>query len=146
VRRNKISEIIHTFLFHCQDSILDIDDRERYKKVLQKFNGKDGFITIEPIYKQRTIPENRYFFGVVIPTLINETEMFGGWDKIEVYRWLEWKFLNDNPLQRGWVLIKKLSTKDFEKLMTRIRDWASMDLGAYIPEPNEVELFGEIIL
>lgn len=142
-----MSEIIHTFMFNCQDNKLNIYDKKRYEKVLKKFDNKDGFITIEPVYKQRTIPENRYFFGVVIKILIEETEMFGGWDKIGVYRWIESEFLNKSPLQnKGWVLIKKLNTKSFEELMTRIRDWASLELGAYIPEPNEVQLFGEIIL
>lgn len=30
-----------------------------------------------------------------------------------------------------------LTTSEFEKFMSDIRRWASMELGLYIPEPNE---------
>jgi len=99
--------------------------------------------------RQRSLPQNKYLFGVVIPTLINETEDFGGWDSYSVYKWLEWKFLNDYPddgKPREWVHIKNLDTVNFEKLMTFAREWASIDLSCYIPTPNEVFMLSEPIL
>ncbi len=32
-----------------------------------------------------------------------------------------------------------LSTAEFEELMVDVRRWAQMELGIYIPEPNEVQ-------
>jgi len=143
-----MSQYSKRFLFRCKEGKVVIDDQERYDKVLKSFEGKDGFLVLEKIYKQRSIQENRYLFGVIIPILINETEIFGGWDKESVYRWFEGHFLNNFPTKkpREWITIKELSTKDFEELMERIRQWASIELGIYIPLPIEVEEFGEVVL
>ena len=128
---------------------LILDERDKFTENLCNFEGKDVWLEIYPVGKQRSIQQNRYLFGVVIEVLVNETEDFGGWDSYNVYGWLEWKFLNDYPDDGGpreWVRIKDLSTVNFEELMTKIREWASVDLGCCIPEPNEAIVFGEPII
>ncbi|MHA1720093.1 MAG: hypothetical protein ACTSXK_11270 [Promethearchaeota archaeon] len=134
------------FYFSVKNGKMKIEDMEGFKKTLSKFEGKDGWLLLQSNYRQRTLPENRYLFGVVIK-ILKDTPEFSGWDSIEVYRWLEWKFLNDYPKEiHEWVSIKNLSTVDFEELMTRIREWGAIELGIYIPEPNEVDIQGDIIL
>ena len=142
-----MSQLTQRFLFTRRKGKVVLDDKDRFEKALMRYEDKDGFLTIEPIYKQRSLQENRYLFGVVIPVL-NETEDFGGWDKEAVYRYLEFKFLNDFPGEkpREWVKIKELTTIDFEELMERIREWAAIEFGANIPVPNEAVVLGEVIL
>ena len=142
--------IKHHFIRVPKDRSKKIEfyDRELFDKSLDHFRGKDACLEISPIDKKRSVPQNRYLFGVVIELLVTETEDFGGWDSYSVYKHLERKFLNDYPIDepREWVHIKNLSTVDFEELMTKVREWASMEVGCYIPEPHEATVFGEPII
>ena len=143
-----MSQLVMRHLIQAKDGHIIPYDSQSFKGDLIKLDGKDLFCVLESIYKQRSIPENRYLFGVIIKILRTETEDFGGWNAIEVYRWLEWKFLNDYPeteKPEPWKFIKELSTVNFEELMDRIREWAAVELGCYIPLPNEVEVLGEPI-
>lgn len=142
-----MSHLVMRHLIQAKDGHIVPYDLDAFKSTLRKLDGKDLFCVLESIYKQRSLQENRYLFGVVIKILREETEDFGGWDAHEVYRWLEWKFLNDYPGKpEPWKLIKELSTVNFEELMDRVREWASVELGCYIPLPNECEVLGEPIM
>jgi len=135
------------FLVKQKNGIIIPYEPRLYHGNINKFGNKDFWIEFRNIYKQRSIQENRYLFGCVIKILVEQTEYFGGWESIEAYRWLEWFFLNNWPDKKPkkWVSVKDLSTVDFEALMERIREYAPMEWGCIIPEPNEVDLVGEVI-
>ena len=95
--------------------------------------------------KQRSNPENRYFHGVILPVLA-QTEAFGGWSKDEIKEFLKEKFLSitktmkiGNEMVDVQVVSSSawLSTVAWEKWMSDIRQWASLEIGVYINEPNE---------
>lgn len=94
--------------------------------------------------KQRSSNQNRYYFGVVIPCLSEHT----GFTVNEMHEVLKYKFL------KGWKTLKTkkyyveaeyvrsttdLNTSEFEDYMTKVREFASIELSCYIPEPNEME-------
>lgn len=154
-----MSEIVKRWLIEIRDGTIYFEDdnlvpltilaAEKFIEFLNRQKHSQRFFSIEPIYKQRSIQENRYLFGVPIKILREETEQFGGWEPLEVYRWLEWFFLNNYPDDgepHRWVSIKELSTKDFEELMEAIRRWGASEMGIDIPEPNEARVVGEEIL
>lgn len=101
---------------------------------------KCGYTTT---FKERSNPQNRYYWGVVVDTLSDET----GYDREEMHEIIKRKFLTDYRIIKGSkgqaVQVETsnktstLNTKSFEDLMTRIRIWASRDLSIFIPEPNE---------
>jgi len=135
------------FLVKQKNGIIIPDEWRLYHNNIKKFKDQDFWVVFEKVFKQRSIQENRYLFGCVIKILIEQTESFGGWESIEVYRWLEWFFLNNWPDEkpRPWISIKNLSTLDFEALMERIREYAPQEWDCIIPEPNQVNLTGEVI-
>lgn len=83
----------------------------------------------------RSTPQNRYYFGVVIDILSNHI----GFTPDEMHEILKHKFLRHKE-QKGYVIPQSttsLSTIEFENYLTQIREWAVIDLGVLIPEPNE---------
>lgn len=100
-----------------------------------------------PFSKQRSSPQNSYYWGVVIEVLANHSEI--GYTKDEWHEILKHKFLRitlwipkKDGIKEMSVITKtttKLTTKDFEEYLSQIRSWASQDLGCFIPEPNEME-------
>ena len=93
--------------------------------------------------KIRSIPENNYYWGVVIP-LISETS---GYSKNETHDLLKSLFLKDvrhiklpNGTVKEVTKIKstaELKTTEFEEFLTECRTWASLELECFIPLPNE---------
>lgn len=95
--------------------------------------------------KDRSNPENRYFHGVVLP-ILSQCEAFGGWTQEDIKEFLKEKFLSvfktikiGDTFQEVKVVrpSSSLSTIEWEKWMKEIRQWADLEIGAYLPEPNE---------
>jgi hypothetical protein len=92
---------------------------------------------------KRSNPQNKYYWGVVVQTLSDET----GYNLEEMHEIIKHKFLTEHRLvkgKKGEVIqmnmsgsTSKLDTKQFEDLMARIRIWASQELSIFILEPNE---------
>jgi len=114
-------------------------DRTAYQSLLQKFEGKSIIISLSLPHKNRTISENRYYWGVVVEILAN----FFGYTKHECHDALKHKFLSvPGDIMPGKLPVVKstaeLSTTEFEEYLDNIRTWALLDLGINIPLPNEV--------
>lgn len=103
--------------------------------------------TCHRAYKQdRSNSQNRYYWGVVIKLLSDHIS----YDTSDTHEILKHKFL------KSWATIKNkkgqettfeitksttgLTTKEFEEFMTQVRQWASIELGLWIPEPNEAPM------
>lgn len=93
--------------------------------------------------KQRSNSQNKYYWSVVLERLSNHT----GYTTNEIHEILKNRFL------KGWKTLKNrkneyieaeyarsttdLNTKEFEDYMTKVREFASIVMGCWIPEPNE---------
>lgn len=96
------------------------------------------------IKQDRSNNQNRYYWGVVINMLSEHT----GFTPSEMHEVLKYRFLSYPRILISKtpekVLIAKsttnLTTKEFEEFMTRVRQWASIDLGLWIPEPNQAPM------
>jgi hypothetical protein len=95
--------------------------------------------------KQRSNPENRYYWGVVIALLSDLT----GFSDEEMHEILKKRFLSKTVLihdSNGMICetveigksTARLTTIEFEDYLSKIREWAST-LGCDIPIPNEGE-------
>jgi len=116
------------------------DEPELITLRTHSLEGKRVFITMEVDKAERSTSQNKYYWGVVIKLLEEET----GQDRQSLHEVIKEKFLT------SWVKINgheekmvkstsELDTKEFETLMSSVRQWASSFLGVYIPEPNEVQ-------
>lgn len=115
---------------------LDIHDPAKYAVYLAGLEGQQVELTVKRPEKKRSNAENRYYHGVMIPILAD----FFGYTPEETHEAVKLQFLVDRtkdfPTIRS---TKQLSTVEFEKLMTDIRQWAATEYGIYIPLPNEID-------
>lgn len=129
-------EIKKKFLCTIIDSKI-IPQEKTYFDFLERSNNKEFYVWFYKPEKIRSLSENRYYRGVVIKKLSD----FTGYNDNEMHNILRYKFLlkyHENhkipPIARSTT---ELTTVEFEEYLTKIREWASIDLGCYIPLPNE---------
>ena len=114
---------------------LIFDDPVAFARVRGALRGRDVQGLVEPKRKPRSLAENNYYWGVVIP-IISE---WSGFTPEETHLALKEHFLSEFDRAHGLMRMKStadLSTVDFEKYMSNIRMWAA-DQGQFIPLPNE---------
>lgn len=92
--------------------------------------------------KSRSLLQNSYYHGVVVAVLAEHT----GFDNLEMHEVLKSRFLSETRAiatkngQAEYIVTRSttsLDTSEFEAFLAKVRTWASIDLGCYIPEPNE---------
>lgn len=108
----------------------------------QHMEGKPVRVTIEPITKKRSNNQNRYWWGVVIAMLSEQT----GYEKDEMNSLLEYQFLRKEVEIEGEVYAitqkaKGLDTKSFNQLIEDTQRWAAETFDLYIPSPDENDYF-----
>ena len=114
---------------------LVLDQEESFKNYYPKLQGRVELI-VRRVRKDRSSNENRYYFGVVVKMLGDEL----GYTPEEMHEALKFHFLRDESRKLPTVKsTADLSTVEFESYLTQIRQWASVEMGIYIPLPNEVE-------
>lgn len=137
-------QINHKFLVGFSDGrpIFKNDrDREFYKTICGKMEGKTAYLTIQPIRKIKTNEQQRYYRGVICARLADHW----GLTNQEAHEAIGNEFLQYRPFPGGPRLIRttaldEWNTIEWEKFMSRVRMWASQEHGVYIEEPNEVDL------
>lgn len=94
--------------------------------------------------KQRSNPQNKYYWGVVLPRISEHT----GFTIEEAHEVLKSKFLKgwkNVDTAKGYVELEyvrsttDLNTSEFEAYMTKVREFCSIELNVWVPEPNEPE-------
>ena len=119
---------------------LEAQDRRAYLRTLA---GADVDVIVRTRRKQRSLPQNAYLHGVVIPVLADGL----GYDKHE-YNLLHYSLLAecygcvyDPRTGREWPALtsSQLSTKQFSDYIEWIVRWAAVEHGIRVPLPNECE-------
>lgn len=95
-------------------------------------------VTIKKYKKDRTEPQNNFYWGVVIDILSNAL----GYETDEIHEILKNMFLKKWVDIKGkeYLIIKStksLKTDEFTEYIEKIRRWASIQNGIFIPDPNE---------
>lgn len=105
----------------------------------------DYLLSISKFRETRSDRQNRYLWGCVYKLISDEI----GHSPEEVHEICKQLFLKD------WVIFENkkgefkefltvksttdLNTKEMEDYLSKVRQWASMEISCYIPLPNEVE-------
>jgi hypothetical protein len=116
-------------------------DTDNFNKYLLGLEGKEVEVVVRLPRKDRSTPENDYYWGCPVYLISEHT----GYTPDEVHEFLKLKFLSkiivmagkDERIPRSST---ELSTLEWERWMTEIREWAAQDLGLDIPEPKRVEV------
>ena len=119
----------------CQSGKLVFDDREALSRYI--LNLKDGpvEVIIRRARAQRSLSQNSYYWGVVIPLL---AEYCGYDEPDEMHDALKQRFLSA-PIEHGLTRIRStshLTTTEFTDYIEKCRKLAA-ELGVYIPDPGE---------
>ena len=120
------------------------DNVDNFKEVFLHFNNKEVELSVGEAKKTRTMPQNKYYWGVIVRTIAN----YLGYSDDEMHQIFKMMFLKEyeqiNKDDKTTVLplvksTTQLPTKEFEDYLEKIRRWSASELGLYVPEPNEVE-------
>lgn len=133
--------MIPVFLATIQKGRLVFNNPDAFEKYLLRLNDKSVDVVVRLPRKDRSIDENAYYWKVVVGLISEHT----GYTPDEVHEFLKLKFLSkiivmagkDERIPRSST---SLSTLEWEKWMTEIREWAAQELSLVIPEPNQIEV------
>lgn len=134
----------------------DVDDNGKLSKVYQKtlfidtlkhYAGKTIRIKIAKWTKPRSLPQNRYYFGILIPQVIDAL-VDNGIDRSEldtnlVHDMLKMKFLKKELVSEHGEVIEyvqqtsKLTTEEFSIYIDDIVRWCAETLSYVVYLPNE---------
>ncbi len=107
-----------------------------------------GFKPSKKKKRPRSVQQNAYYWGCVIPIISEEL----GYFKEEAHEVLKTLHLSHEVtlettegLKTYNVVgdTKSLSTIDFEAFLAKVRSWASIKIGCYVPCPNESGYYDE---
>lgn len=124
---------------------LHINNRMRFDQEVKNFLGKEVTITVERKRKKRSLSQNAYLHGVVIPMCkdgLNEVgyrftleqtktklkEMFAQAEMVNETTGEYLSYIKDTS---------DMSTSEMMDFVAEIQQWATEFLGVYIPDPNE---------
>lgn len=109
---------------------------KRWLDRLRSFEGQEVQITVSKRRKKRTLKQNSYYWGAVLPLLAEES----GHTDEEIHRALTLKFLK-SKLDDNLEVIKstsELSRGEFAEYLMEVELWAIDTLGiTRLPDPDE---------
>lgn len=117
-----------------------VPTQEQKEQISYFLFGKSSCcVTFSKEKKPRSNQESRYYWGVIVAIISEET----GYTDEEVHEFLKTKFLKKEMLiGRDHLAIgvstATLTTEEFEKYCSEIRQWSSLELSLYLPLPNEL--------
>lgn len=134
------------FLSKVENGHISDACRKTIAQTIKSLNGKLIKITIEEKKKNRSLSQNNYYWGVVIPAIKIMFDEYGNNisnEQVHEFLKLEVGNLRDTiTLPNGDVTVitgssAGLKTLEFESYLTKIRAWAA-EWDVFIPLPNEV--------
>lgn len=114
-------------------------DKQKLHETLKGLKPVAYWIELKIDRDKRSNRQNRYFHGVVLPLLSEET----GFTTNEIKSLLKNMFLGYQKLLPNGLevdLIKgtaELDTKEFEEFLEKVRRFSAQELDVQIPMPNE---------
>ena len=117
--------------------------RNRLKNYISSLSDGTYNIIIRKESKKRTLPQNSYYWGVIVEIVRKEW----GWSREEVHEAFKMRFLlipGENGMPDRIGSTRNLSTVEFKEYINQITQWLWDDFQIVIPEPGEISLDGEV--
>ena len=129
------------FVGTIEQGKLDIDFSANFDRWLSTLEGQRVTVEVKKFRKNRTLPQMRYYFGVVIERLL-EPMGYRKDEKEKVHQIMKYKFLrtiddNGNEYVPTLSEITKVDTVRMGEYLDQIKIFAAQELGTYIPDPSE---------
>jgi hypothetical protein len=132
--------------FVARDGQMSLYNRKGFgNEVAQHFKDSEITLTVEKKQTERTVQQNRYYWGVIIPLVRNALREAGyRATKDTAHRLIKHLFVQDELIneQTGELIsftgsTSTLSKEEFMVLIARIQQWAAEEFGIAIPDPHE---------
>lgn len=122
---------------------LVLADPSAWRAAVARHEGRDVWVTVVRQQHLRTMPQNRYYHGVVVDAVAG----YIGESREETHALLKEKFLPRRQVELldGKTLdmppsTRLLNTEQFTEYIEHVRRWAAEWLHLSIPDANEVEV------
>lgn len=125
----------------------DLRQKDILRRWLNNLNGFKVELVIKKYRKKRTIPQNSYYWGIVLD-LISEASGYTTEELHELFKrlYLKKEIVIGGKVYEVSISTKKLNTDQFEKYIEKIKRFAEIKLSLRIPNPNEVDYEEEFII
>lgn len=123
-------------------------NRNLIKEAIESFEGKEIEITIQKKRKLRSNPQNKFYWGVVLPILQEGLKDATG--EIRDFNSIHYQIIipllapkrdvvntDTGQVITEHITSSEMSTSEFMDFMVSIQQWGAEFLGITIPEPNE---------
>lgn len=127
---------------------LNIYNKDVLTRWLADNKEKNVVIEIEIKKAKRSLPQNNYYFGIVVQMVKTAMNEFGNdFSSEETHEFLKAQFnYKEVEITDGHYInvprsTTKLDTVGFQEFILKIQQFASEMLGIYIPDPNQSEIF-----
>ena len=134
-----------TYYANVEDGRLKVIRKQELIEALKNFEGKQVEVTIQRKRKRRSLMQNSYYWGVVVPVV--QVGLMGiGYrvDKEQVHDYLKSQFAKSEVAneETGEIMViqgstSRMTTSKMMDYFSEITQWAAEYLGVQIPEPNE---------
>lgn len=135
--------------FHAtaKSNVFKMKNKDFFIKYVSTLPDGEYILTLEKQKKKRSINQNRYYFGVVLPILLHHFRQIG-FNNIQtheqVHEILKFKFLKESIVNDDGTFLERikstteLSTSEFMDYVAEIQQWAAEQFDLDIPDPNEI--------
>ncbi|MFA5080282.1 MAG: recombination protein NinB [Candidatus Paceibacterota bacterium] len=134
-------KIIPKFICKLIGGKLEFTNRQ---KLINYLKSLPENIELELVIKkktsQRSLEQNAWYWGIALKTILKEV----GYSPKEMHEILKAEFLTSFWEFQGkaYTIVRSttdLNTTEFSEYMGNVQRFASMEMGVYIPSPNEVD-------
>jgi hypothetical protein len=131
-----MSDPVPGFRASVTNGILVLQAQELFDRHLARYEGKVVEVFVRLFKTQRSLNQNRYYWGVVVAMIAEEA----GYSLEEAHEALKFRFL---AIHNGSLLptvrsTTTLNTAEMEEYLESIRRFAAEFYGIVIPLPNEI--------
>jgi len=101
-------------------------------------HGKRVDVTVKKVSQKRTLPMNRYYWGVVVAYVSEYT----GFTPTEAHEALKFEFASGRDPTNGLIVVEStagMSIPRFQKYVEHIQMFASENWELVIPDPNQTD-------
>ena len=121
-----------------EDLTLRFINPAKFKQHLLPLKGQIVMVTAEKLRKHRTDAQIRYYRGVVLKMIADRCGYQGTEDVESLHQEMRRRFLPKRGSLNIPLSTSDLTTQEMSEYIEAIRRWAAVELGIYVPEPNEV--------
>lgn len=123
---------------------MSVYNQQKLNDWRERHAGKEIVLVVKLKKPNRSTPQNGYYWRVVVPMITESVNECGNeWTNDETHEFLKSRFNNREVEMKNGVIVSLpqsttgMDTAEFSRYIDEVKQWSSVVLGLYIPEPNE---------